>query len=325
MESMAHLPYKANPWRTLYPIHICLLVSIPSSSSKYNFCLLAMALVAGDEAMSMSWHDVGVVVDPDEAGTAPFDAAAGYVPSYDQCQYYHHHHHPCTTELIHAGDAGSAVALEHDVDGWVHAAAAATSPSSSSVLTFDGHGEEHSAVSWMDMDAHATEPQLIGYGLTAATSSSSCCFSSGGFGDSGMVMVTTTPTSAAVSGSHKRARAPASPSQGAELQENSKKQRANNKEPQSSAAKSRREKIGERLRALQELVPSGAKVDMVSMLDRAISYVKFMQLQLRVLETDAFWPAADGAAPDIPRAKDALDAIILSSSSPSQMACPRSG
>ncbi|EAZ01045.1 hypothetical protein OsI_23077 [Oryza sativa Indica Group] len=294
-----------------------------------------MAMVAGDEAMSVPWHDVGVVVDPEAAGTAPFDAGAGYVPPYGQCQYYYyyddHHHYPCSTELIHAGDAGSAVAVAYDgVDGWVHAAAAATSPSSSSALTFDGHGaEEHSAVSWMDMDmdAHGAAPPLIGYGPTAATSSPSSCFSSGGSGDSGMVMVTTTtPRSAAASGSQKRARPPPSPLQGSELHEYSKKQRANNKETQSSAAKSRRERISERLRALQELVPSGGKVDMVTMLDRAISYVKFMQMQLRVLETDAFWPASDGATPDISRVKDALDAIILSSSSPSQKASPpRSG
>lgn len=88
----------------------------------------------------------------------------------------------------------------------------------------------------MDMDAHATELQLIGHGLTATTSSSSC-FSSGGSGDNGMVIVTTTPKSAAASGSQKRARTPSSPSHGAELLEYSKKQRANNKETQSSAAK----------------------------------------------------------------------------------------
>ena len=45
---------------------------------------------------------------------------------------------------------------------------------------------------------------------------------------------------------------------------------------------SRRERIGERLRVLQELVPNGSKVDMVTMLDKAITYVKFMQLQLTV-------------------------------------------
>jgi hypothetical protein len=50
-----------------------------------------MAMVAGDEAMSVPWHDVGVVVDPEAAGTAPFDAGAGYVPSYGQCQYYYYY------------------------------------------------------------------------------------------------------------------------------------------------------------------------------------------------------------------------------------------
>ncbi|KAM0908027.1 hypothetical protein ACQ4PT_015737 [Festuca glaucescens] len=86
------------------------------------------------------------------------------------------------------------------------------------------------------------------------------------------------------------------------------------KEPQSDAAKNRRERIGERLRALQELVPNGSKVDMVTMLDKAITYVKFMQLQLTVLETDAFWPAQGGEAPEISQVKAALDAIMLSSS-----------
>jgi hypothetical protein len=44
----------------------------------------------------------------------------------------------------------------------------------------------------------------------------------------------------------------------------------------------RREKISERLRTLQELVPNGTKVDMVTMLEKAISYVKFLQLQVEV-------------------------------------------
>jgi hypothetical protein len=49
-----------------------------------------------------------------------------------------------------------------------------------------------------------------------------------------------------------------------------------------NCVQNRRERIGERLRALQELVPNGSKVDMVTMLDKAITYVKFMQLQLTV-------------------------------------------
>ena len=46
----------------------------------------------------------------------------------------------------------------------------------------------------------------------------------------------------------------------------------------------RRERISERLRTLQELVPVlVTKVDLVTMLEKAISYVKFLQLQVKVL------------------------------------------
>jgi hypothetical protein len=44
----------------------------------------------------------------------------------------------------------------------------------------------------------------------------------------------------------------------------------------------RRERISERLRTLQELVPNGTKVDLVTMLEKAVSYVKFLQLQVKV-------------------------------------------
>ncbi|KAG8072084.1 hypothetical protein GUJ93_ZPchr0006g45976 [Zizania palustris] len=83
--------------------------------------------------------------------------------------------------------------------------------------------------------------------------------------------------------------------------------------PQSLAAKNRRERISERLRILQELVPNGTKVDLVTMLEKAISYVKFLQLQVKVLATDEFWPAQGGKAPEISQVKEALDAILSSS------------
>ncbi|KAF7090645.1 hypothetical protein CFC21_093365 [Triticum aestivum] len=82
--------------------------------------------------------------------------------------------------------------------------------------------------------------------------------------------------------------------------------------PQSHTAKNRREKISERLRTLQELVPNGTKVDMVTMLEKAFSYVKFLQLQVKVLATDEFWPAQGGTAPEISQVKEALDAILSS-------------
>ncbi|XP_047079889.1 transcription factor PIF1-like [Lolium rigidum] len=89
------------------------------------------------------------------------------------------------------------------------------------------------------------------------------------------------------------------------------------KEPQSHAAKNRREKISERLRTLQELVPNGTKVDMVTMLEKAINYVKFLQLQVKVLATDEFWPVQGAMAPEISQVKEALNAM-LSSTPPSE-------
>ncbi|XP_021296716.1 putative transcription factor bHLH086 [Herrania umbratica] len=84
------------------------------------------------------------------------------------------------------------------------------------------------------------------------------------------------------------------------------------KDPQSIAAKNRRERISERLKILQELVPNGSKVDLVTMLEKAISYVKFLQLQVKVLATDEFWPVQGGKAPDISQVREAIDAILLS-------------
>ncbi|KAF0898983.1 hypothetical protein E2562_012675 [Oryza meyeriana var. granulata] len=82
--------------------------------------------------------------------------------------------------------------------------------------------------------------------------------------------------------------------------------------PQSAAAKVRRERISERLKVLQDLVPNGTKVDLVTMLEKAINYVKFLQLQVKVLATDEFWPAQGGKAPELSQVKDALDAILSS-------------
>ncbi|KAL4568854.1 hypothetical protein LXL04_024471 [Taraxacum kok-saghyz] len=85
------------------------------------------------------------------------------------------------------------------------------------------------------------------------------------------------------------------------------------KDPQSIAAKNRRERISERLKVLQDLVPNGSKVDLVTMLEKAISYVKFLQLQVKVLATDEFWPVQGGKAPELSQVKDAIDAILCSS------------
>ncbi|KAJ6792782.1 transcription factor bHLH7-like [Iris pallida] len=54
-------------------------------------------------------------------------------------------------------------------------------------------------------------------------------------------------------------------------------------DPHSIAERLRREKISERMKNLQELVPSSNKTDKASMLDEIIDYVKFLQLQVKVL------------------------------------------
>ncbi|KAI8534577.1 hypothetical protein RHMOL_Rhmol10G0101400 [Rhododendron molle] len=86
------------------------------------------------------------------------------------------------------------------------------------------------------------------------------------------------------------------------------KEACSNKRPHTN----RRERITERLKVLQELVPNGSKVDLVTMLEKAISYVKFLQLQVKVLATDEFWPVRGGKAPDISQVKEAIDSILSS-------------
>lgn len=54
-------------------------------------------------------------------------------------------------------------------------------------------------------------------------------------------------------------------------------------DPHSIAERLRRERIAERMKALQELVPSSNKTDKAAMLDEIVDYVKFLRLQVKVL------------------------------------------
>ncbi|CAN6233751.1 unnamed protein product [Urochloa humidicola] len=222
--------------------------------------------------------------------------------------------------------------------------------SSSSVLAFDrrataaaassGEEDEEECDAWVDAtdqtygDAAARAP-TVSVGFDASTG----CFtlteraaSSGGAGRAfGLLFPSTAAASperaASASASQKRTYVGVEPP--AAVSPNKKHCGAGRKvksaptvptkDPQSLAAKNRRERISERLRTLQELVPNGTKVDLVTMLEKAISYVKFLQLQVKVLATDEFWPAQGGKAPEISQVREVLDAILSSASQREQL------
>ncbi|XP_048133558.1 bHLH transcription factor RHL1-like [Rhodamnia argentea] len=93
----------------------------------------------------------------------------------------------------------------------------------------------------------------------------------------------------AVSGSGGGAAATAAPGQ---PRQRVRARRGQATDPHSIAERLRRERIAERMKALQELVPNANKTDKASMLDEIIDYVKFLQLQVKVLSMSRLGGAA---------------------------------
>ncbi|XP_072988253.1 uncharacterized protein [Typha latifolia] len=89
-------------------------------------------------------------------------------------------------------------------------------------------------------------------------------------------------------------------------------------DPHSIAERLRREKIAERMKNLQELVPNSNKADKASMLDEIIDYVKFLQLQVKVLSMSRLG-AAGAVVPLLTDSQsEGSGSLLLSSSSVGQ-------
>ncbi|XP_077240894.1 uncharacterized protein LOC143881601 [Tasmannia lanceolata] len=85
-------------------------------------------------------------------------------------------------------------------------------------------------------------------------------------------------------------------------------------DPHSIAERLRREKIADRMKNLQELVPNSNKTDKASMLDEIIEYVKFLQLQVKVLSMSRLG-AAGAVAPLITDVQtEGSSSLLLSAS-----------
>uniref|UniRef100_A0A1J3JX51 Transcription factor bHLH7 n=1 Tax=Noccaea caerulescens TaxID=107243 RepID=A0A1J3JX51_NOCCA len=77
--------------------------------------------------------------------------------------------------------------------------------------------------------------------------------------------------------------APPMPHQQSSIRPRVRARRGQATDPHSIAERLRRERIAERIRALQELVPTVNKTDRAAMIDEIVDYVKFLRLQVKVL------------------------------------------
>nr|CAB3469613.1 unnamed protein product [Digitaria exilis] len=139
---------------------------------------------------------------------------------------------------------------------------------------------DHSMFNGFGMHGAAAVPPQFGQGGSLSPQSLGGPAASGG---------TTPPAGGAASSAGGGGAAPP-------RQQRQRARRGQATDPHSIAERLRRERIAERMKSLQELVPNANKTDKASMLDEIIDYVKFLQLQVKVLSMSRLGGAA-GMAP----------------------------
>ncbi|CAN6854076.1 unnamed protein product [Brassica oleracea] len=91
--------------------------------------------------------------------------------------------------------------------------------------------------------------------------------------------------------------APSAPHQPTSIRPRVRARRGQATDPHSIAERLRRERIAERIRALQELVPTVNKTDRAAMIDEIVDYVKFLRLQVKVVLSMSRLGGAGAVAP----------------------------
>ncbi|XP_040376809.1 transcription factor LRL3-like [Oryza brachyantha] len=140
-----------------------------------------------------------------------------------------------------------------------------------------------------DMDAAFKSPngtggnQALYNGFAAAGMHGAAAMQPPSFGQGGSMAAQSFGGGAAASGGGSAAAGASSGGGAAPPRQRQRARRGQATDPHSIAERLRRERIAERMKALQELVPNANKTDKASMLDEIIDYVKFLQLQVKVL------------------------------------------
>ncbi|KAK2664960.1 hypothetical protein Ddye_003534 [Dipteronia dyeriana] len=172
-----------------------------------------------------------------------------------------------------------------------------TNFSSSSDSCFSAHGKPPKMLCFGDYNNHSSDGELVVFGETTATTTTAtyskstpqksgvtaCSDSSSASSGNNSLVIVNTPSKSNKkrNGSGKECSNSITTTPVAS-QRTTKKTKADNT-PSTGHAKPRKEKLGERISTLQQLVSPFGKTDTASVLHEAMGYIRFLQEQVQVL------------------------------------------